>query len=119
MKRISLTRRSFLKASGVALALPFLESIASTQERAAPPRLIVAVLYPLGLHAPNFFPAEDGRAYRLTRYLEHLRDFRSEFTVFSGLSHPRIIRSHAGDRSFLTGAVYERPELFRNTISLD
>ena len=119
MKRKSLTRRSFLKASGVALALPFLESTAPTQERAAPRRRIVALLYPLGLHAPNFFPSEEGRDFRLTRYLTHLQDFRNEFTVFSGLSHPRIIRSHAGDRSFLTGAVYERPELFRNTISLD
>ena len=98
-----MNRRSFLRASGVALALPFLESTAPTQERTQPRRRILVVLYPLGLYAPNFFPQQPGHEYQLTRYLEHIQEFRNEFTVFSGLSHPHIIRSHAGDRSFLTG----------------
>jgi hypothetical protein len=119
MRRNLVTRRRFLTSSGIALALPFLESLAPAQDSTVPRRRIVVVLYPVGLHPANFFPIQAGRDYTASRYLKHLADFRGDFTVFSGLSHARIGRAHAGDQSFLTGAPYERPEAFRNTISLD
>jgi hypothetical protein len=117
MRIKTLTRRGFLQATGVTLALPFLE--ARAQPRAAPRRRIVAILYPVGLHPAFFFPGQTGRDYMLSRYLRHLEHFRNDFTVCSGLSHARIMRSHTSDKCFLTGAVYERPDAFRNTISLD
>jgi hypothetical protein len=119
MRRNLVTRRHFLTSSGIALALPFLESLAPAQGHKVPLRRIVVVLYPVGLHPANFFPQQPGRNYTASRYLKHIEDYRGDFTVFSGLSHARIGRAHAGDQSFLTGAPYERPEAFRNTISLD
>ena len=45
---------------------------------------------PLGLHPPHFFPEKAGKDYALTPYLEVLKEFRDDFTVISGLSHPDV-----------------------------
>src|SRR5687767_1174465 len=77
-----ISRRTFLRAGGVSLALPWLEGIAgSAPEAAAPPMRMVCLCTPLGLHAPNFFPAAAGRDYAATPYLETLRDFRNDMTA--------------------------------------
>jgi hypothetical protein len=121
MKTIS--RRHFLRASGVSLALPFLESLQPRAFAAAsmpPVRRMVCICAPLGLHTPFLYPEQQGRGYALTPYLEPLADFRDDFTVISGLSHPGIGSSHDSIYSFLTAA--RHPEVragFRNTISLD
>jgi hypothetical protein len=120
---MALDRRTFLRATGISLALPWLD--ASTPSRAlgapiAPPRRMVCVCTPLGLHAPNFFPEKAGKEYPNTPYLEVLKDFRDDYTVISGLSHPEIENSHDSIFSFLTAAPHpERRTGFRNTISLD
>jgi len=79
-------RRRFLKAAGVSLALPWLESLAPSRARAGasspvPPRRMVCICAPLGIHAPNFFPEQSGRDYGLTPYLDVIQDFRDDFTV--------------------------------------
>ena len=55
-----------------------------------PPRRMVCICTPLGLHPPYFFPEKAGKDYELTPYLEVLKDFRDDFTVISGLSHPDV-----------------------------
>ena len=81
---MNLTRRNFLRAAGVSLALPWLDALA--QPAATPPRRMVCICTPLGLHPANFFPQAAGRDYALTPYLETLREFRNDFTVCSGFS---------------------------------
>jgi hypothetical protein len=117
-------RRNFLKAAGVSLALPWLESLGPRRTwgapAAGPPRRMVCICTPLGLHAPHLFPKTAGKDYEPTPYLDVLKDFREDFTVASGLSHPEVGSSHDSIFSFLTGAPH--PELragFRNSISLD
>lgn len=113
------TRRNFLRAVGVSLALPWLETFARPPS-AQPPRRLVCICTPLGLHSPFFLPRTAGKDYTLTPYLEVLREFRANFTVISGLSHPDVGPSHDSIYTFLTAAPH--PELragFRNTISLD
>jgi hypothetical protein len=73
----------------------------------------------LGLHTPHLFPAQAGRKYELTPYLEPLRDFRNDFTVFSGLSHPEVDGGHPAELCFLTAAPHPRADNFKNSISLD
>jgi hypothetical protein len=74
----------------------------------------------LGLYGPDFFPAEAGRDYALTPYLGELADWRNEFTVISGLSHPAVGGGgHTSEASFLTSAPHPNSPSFRNTISLD
>ena len=118
------TRRHFLRASGVALALPWLEALTPTPVRGAAPvpprRRMVCVCTPLGLHPPHFFPQKAGKDYELSPYLEVLKDFRDDFTVISGLSHPDVGHSHDSIFSFLTAAPHpERRGGFKNKISLD
>jgi hypothetical protein len=81
---------------------------------------MVCICTPLGLHAPNLFPQTAGKDYELTPYLEVLREFRDDFSVISGLSHPEIESSHDSIFSFLTAAPHpERRAGFRNSISVD
>src|SRR5437763_1464285 len=119
--QMKVSRRRFLKAAGVSLALPWLDALAPAQPgAAAPPRRLVCVCTPLGLHAPNLFPRETGRDYTLTPYLEVLREFRDDLTLVSGLAHPEVGPSHDSLFSFLTAAPHpERRAGFRNSISLD
>jgi hypothetical protein len=116
---MALNRRCFLRAAGVSLALPWLEGLAPAAE-SKPRRRLVCVCAPLGLHPPHFFPQKAGKDYELTPYLEVLKDYRDDFTVISGLSHPDVGPSHDSAYSYLTAAAH--PEVragFRNTISLD
>jgi BMFP domain-containing protein YqiC len=81
---------------------------------------MVCINTPLGLHPAAFFPEKAGKDYALSPYLEVIKDFRDDFTVVSGLSHPDVGPSHDSNFSFLTGAPHpEQRAGFRNSISLD
>lgn len=117
-------RRRFLRASGVALALPCLEAFAPARaatRTAKPVRRMLCICAPLGLYSPDFFPEKAGKEYELTPYLELLQDYRSDFTVMSGLSHvgtnPGF--AHQATASFLTGMPGAGRPGFQNAISLD
>src|SRR3954447_23630507 len=117
-------RRTMLRAAGVAVTLPLLDGMAPRRARAAtavsPPRRMVCINTPLGLHPPFFFPQAAGKDYELSPYLEALKEFRDDFSVISGLSHPDVGPSHDSNQSFLTAAPHpERRAGFRNRISLD
>lgn len=121
---MNLHRRTFLRGAGVAMALPLLDVLRPGRVDAAGsggvPRRMVCINTPLGLHPPFFFPEKAGRDYKLSPYLEILRDFRDDFTVISGLTHPDIGPSHDSNLSFLTAAPHpERRAGFKNSVSLD
>lgn len=113
-----LNRRQFLKTSSVLLALPWLESLAPAAET-APPKRLVNICTNFGLYGPSFFPEEAGADYKPSEYLEVLGDLRSQFSVFSGISHPEIGGDHASEACFLTSAKHPTAGGFRNTVSLD
>jgi hypothetical protein len=120
-----MNRRRFLRGTGAALlGLPLLDAMTPAFSRAAEvksPRRFVAACATLGFHTPFLFPQQAGRDYELTPYLKQLEQHRSDFTVFSGLSHPEQQgnNGHASEMTWLTCA--QRPGLagFRNSISLD
>ena len=119
---LHITRRKFLRGAGVVLALPMLEAMKPLRAQvkaAEPPRRMICINTTLGLHTPNLFPEKAGKDYALTPYLEAIQEFRDEFTVFSGLSHPEVDGGHPTERCFLTGALHPRSDTFKNTISLD
>jgi BMFP domain-containing protein YqiC len=119
----ALARRSFLRASGVALALPLLDSMrpafARSPKPADAPRRFLGVCNNLGLLPDHFFPAKGGRDYEPSTYLKLLAKHRKDFTVFSGVSHPDVDGGHPADICFLTAAPHPSSGGFRNTISLD
>lgn len=118
-----LSRRTFLRASGVAVALPALNAMRpptlAAAEAGEEPRRMIAICAPLGIHTPLLFPQKSGPAYETTPYLEPLQGVRDRFTVISGLRHPMVDGGHDAEKSFLTGAAHPGEPSFRNTISVD
>ncbi|MCH1440113.1 MAG: DUF1552 domain-containing protein [Rubripirellula sp.] len=127
MSLIIPSRRSFLRASGVSLGLPMLESMPRTasadesegRQVSRSKRRMVAVNVELGLHGPNMTPTQSGSHYELSRYLKVLERFRNDFTYISGASHPEVDGGHASRKSFLTGMRHPLSAGFRNSISID
>jgi hypothetical protein len=122
LRRQPISRRTFLRGTGVALSLPMLEAMVPSVLRAAtwaPPRRLLAINIAFGLHAPYLFPTTTGRDYEATRYLDVIGDFRDDFTLFSGLSHPEVDGGHPAEASFLTAAPHPASGFFKNSISLD
>ena len=118
--KTTLSRRTFLKASGVGLALPLLESMnPAWAKEAAPPRRAVFICTTLGLHAPALYPKTTGPDYEPTHYLGLLKAHRKDFTLFSGLSHPQQGGEHQCEMSWLSAAPNPGMDGFRNSISID
>ncbi|MHC4995053.1 MAG: DUF1552 domain-containing protein [Planctomycetota bacterium] len=116
------TRRTVLRAAGVTLGLPVLESFGAVagvaREGEAPVRTI-AVCQDLGFIPRLFFPTGEGEGYEASPYLKMIGAHRDRFTVFSGLSHPGVDGGHRADKTFLTAAPHPGRASFRNSISLD
>lgn len=126
LKTNLLNRRRLLRATGVAIGLPLLESMSLRSCRATSPanaesdvRRMLAISAPLGIHTPNLFPKTSGTEYEVTPYLEPLQPLRSKFSVISGLMHPDVDGGHSAEKSFLTGAAHPGQPSFQNTISVD
>jgi hypothetical protein len=115
-------RRRFLRGIGVILGLPMLESMtpvfASKTQSQAPKRMLL-ISNNLGVLPQHFFPKDAGKNFTLSPYLRELAEFRADFTVFSGLSHPAVTGGHSTENCFLTGARDPTRSGFRNSISLD
>lgn len=96
MKRVhfnfskQVSRRSFLKGTGVCLALPALESMfpafASATVRQGPQRMVI-VGNSFGMYQPAFFPKEVGADYVAPELLKPLDGLRKSFSIFSNLDH--------------------------------
>jgi hypothetical protein len=121
----TLSRRSFLRGTGVVLGLPLLDAMlpafARAEESKSAPRRFFAVCNNLGLLPGKFFPSPEqaGRNYQLSPYLEVLSAHRNDFTVFSGVWNPDVDGGHPADNCWLTAAPHPGSGGFRNTISLD
>src|SRR6266487_1048172 len=128
--RPALSRRKFLRGAGILLSLPLLDAmtpafaaaarrIAASATPGGKPRRMFGICNNLGLLPDQFFPKQTGRGYVLSPYLEHLKEHRDDFTVFSGVWHPDVDGGHPADNWFLTAAPHPGSGGFRNTISLD
>ena len=136
--RDALPRRTFLRAAGVGVALPWLSAMGSPARAAearptapddpelhpqdGPPRRFVAVTMGLGLLAEHLYPADraaTGRGYVLPRYLKPLADLRDDLTLVGGASHPGVRGGHQAEASLLTCNPAGANGRGRNTASLD
>ena len=123
MKRNICSRRTVLRGIGVGLSLPLLNAMAPSNmahaQAAAVPRRMFGICNNLGLLPAEFFPTDAGRDYTPSNYLKILQEYRKDFTVLSGVSHPNVDGGHPADVSFLTASPHPASGSFRNTISLD
>jgi len=131
-KAVSLNRRSFLRASGLALALPWLETFAADSPVSdATPKRFVSIYHPDGVGLPlktdpawkdwSWFPRGGEKDFHLTRVLDVLEPLRNEITIYSGLSHPAVrkVHGHSNADQYLTGAATGGHGAYRNSISID
>lgn len=123
---MTLPRRTFLRAAGVSLALPWLDVFAADtpstkhqtpETKPQAPRRMICICAPLGFYPGNFIPQETGASYELSPYLEVLSEFRDDFTVISGLAG--ISGGHQAIAGFLTGVPGAGQPGIRNAISVD
>jgi hypothetical protein len=117
----ALSRRSFLRSAGAVLSLPLLDAMqpALASAPAKPVRRMLAIQTNMGILPQHFFPAEQGKAYKLTPYLELLKEHRDQLTVFSGVSHPDVDGAHEAERAFLNASPHPGSASHKSTISLD
>jgi|LakMenEpi03Aug12_release.lakeMendotaPanAssembly.Ray.scaffolds.fasta_scaffold25825_2 hypothetical protein len=116
------TRRQFLSAGGVSLALPWLERFAVADGADGAARRAVFVCVPNGVNMWEWHPAETGKDYVLTPPLKKLADFRQRFTVFSGLHHHKASAGHGELAVWLTANEHYtagKEAVTKSTISID
>jgi hypothetical protein len=86
-KRFRLSRRAFLRGTGVMVALPYLEAMMPSSVLAAPVPSVTSRLgifyFGTGMNTRQFFPQDDGPSFTTTRILTPLEDLRGQFTVIS------------------------------------
>lgn len=93
-------RRTFLTASGLSLALPWMESLggfAYAEKPVAAPQRLLMVCLPLGIYRDAIIPGEAGAKYQSPDYLSLIDDFRDRYTVISGLDHPGVNGGHSAE----------------------
>jgi hypothetical protein len=131
-KALAVSRRTFLQGTGLALALPWLETFAvGSPIKTATPRRFLSVYHPDGVGLPlktdpawqdwSWFPRGGERNFELTKVLDVLEPLRSEITIYSGLSHPAVrnVHGHSNADQYLTGAPTGGHGPYQNSISLD
>jgi hypothetical protein len=114
-----ISRRTVLRGVGTAIALPWMEAMASAAEitvgskaKAAAAPLRMAFLYiPNGVHMPAWRPSQEGSDFELPETLQVLKPFKDDLLVLTGLAQDTAA-AHGdgpGDHArslacFLTGA---------------
>lgn len=127
ISKAPLNRRTFLRGTGIGLALPFLDAMRpvfgvaakAANAETAVPRRMVCIQTNQGIMPQFFFPEQAGRDFALTPYLEKLAAHRDQITVFSGVSLPGVTGGHQAEKCFITGTPHPDQNGFRNDISLD
>ncbi len=109
-KGASAGRRRFLRGCSVALALPWMESIARSSNAGSfvntPPVRAAFIYFPNGVWEKSWVPEKTGFDYELSQSLAPLADVRDSLLVLSGLDkkHSRGGDGHyAKTANFLTG----------------
>ena len=127
-KSWQLNRRSFLRGTGVALALPALDCMAKAVPATEAKRL-AAIYFPFGVSIQDaksekaewgWFPKGEGREFTFNKSLQPLEAHREHVTVLGGMSHPEVrkIGGHDSGDTFLTGCDLLSRDL-HNTQSMD
>jgi hypothetical protein len=111
----TLSRRTVLRGLGASLSLPFLEAMMGRsygapstfkplpESNGVHPRIICCYI-PNGVNITQWIPKDKGKNYTLSPTLETLKAHRENFSVITGLGHPRCTGGHSGADTWLTGA---------------
>src|SRR5436305_10895185 len=87
--RKHLSRRTFLRAAGATMGLPFLDAMVpalAAQAAKAAPRLSF-IYMPHGAIIDQWTPKKDGANFEFTPILQQLKPFREYVNIVTGLAH--------------------------------
>lgn len=117
----SISRRTLLRGTGAALALPWLEAMApksvfaNTSDEKAPVRM--AVLYvPNGIHPDIWNPKEEGTDFELPMAMEPLADIRHKNLVLTNLWNQH---SNTGDGHYVKTGGFLTGQTINKTVGVD
>ena len=97
------SRRAFLRAGSVSLALPAFESLYGANESRPKAKRFLCVAPTYGMNPGGFFPQQTGADYVMPQLLKPLERHRKDFTIFSNLDHPEVGGGHGCSNTLLNG----------------
>ncbi len=114
----AISRRTMLRAAGVTLGLPLLDSMVPAQtplaKTAASPKVRMGLCFiPHGAVMTNWTPAEVGAMTKMSRTLAPLEPYRDHVTVVSNLAHKMAAPGGPGDNG---GDHTRSPAVFLNGV---
>jgi hypothetical protein len=124
-----LNRRTVLKGAGVAMALPWLESLAASGTTAladapptAYPKRFAVLFMGNGINPDHWWANGDGPAIELSKTLEPLEPLKPRLNVISGLfnKHSTGVGIHPGQTgNILSGAALQKGAVLKGGITMD
>ena len=117
-----INRRTFLRSTGVAVALPLLDVMGPRAAMASEgTKRMLNICCTLGLYRGSWMPQSTGSNYEASEYLALIDEHREHYTVVSGLSHEEQTgrQAHNSEITWLTSARHPGLDGFVNTISID
>lgn len=124
----TLSRRHFLRGSGVAMGLPLLEAmqVHTASAQADTPARLLAYYVPNGMHMASWTPSGTGQEYALSPTLEPLASVKDDLLVLSNLENRPANADGNGAHASGTGAFITATHVnktagddIRNGISID
>jgi hypothetical protein len=128
--RSPISRRTFLRGAGVAVALPWLEAIPFVNATtgtpagaaAAFPKRFATLFMACGINPDHWWARGDGRRMQLSKSLEPVAPFRDKLNVVNGLFNKNAtnVGIHPGmTGNILSGASLQRGAELRGGVSMD
>ena len=104
-----ISRRTVLRGTGAAIALPMLEIMTprarATESATNKVARMVCIYTPHGVRNSTWYPKKTGLDYTMSPTLEALAPLRDKVSILTGLCHPRMASNvgHAAAGRWLTG----------------
>ena len=121
------TRRTALLGAGVTMALPWMESLAASDEQSSTenpvfPKRFAALFMGNGINADQWWAKGAGEEMELSRTLEQLDPFKKKLNVITGLFNRNAngVGIHPGQTgNILSGAALQKGAVLKGGVSLD
>jgi hypothetical protein len=122
--KTAVSRRMFLKGTGVAMSLPWLESLPVWGREAAakPPQRFAALFMGNGVHQTEWYAKGSGKDMRFGNCLKPLEPLKEKVNVISGLfnKNATCVGIHPGQTgNILSGVSLQKGAVLKGGISID
>lgn len=117
-----ITRRTMLRGVGVAMALPWLESLSVWGAETAAPKRFAALFMGNGISPNHWWAKGAGEQMELSKCLEPLAPFKSKLNVITGLFNKNAthVGIHPGQTgNILSGAALQKGAVLHGGVSID